>query len=98
VHSDEFICKGLRLTPGTSFLEIIGPNDIAYVIALVKNSWEMWDQDIRLHQLGSEMADNPPEKKMRPLFTSGGGQMQMQRKSLWNKEGMKFFLRAEAKT
>ena len=38
VHSDEFIRKGLRLTPETSFLDVIGPNDIAYVIALVKNS------------------------------------------------------------
>ena len=58
VHSDEFICKGLRLTSGTSFLDVIGPNDIAYVIALVKNSREMWDQDIRLHQSGSEIVDN----------------------------------------
>ena len=70
MHSDEFICKGLRLTSGTSFLDVIGPNDIAYVIALVKNSREMWDQDIRLRQLRSEMVDNPPEKKLRPLFTS----------------------------
>ena len=59
VHSDEFIHKGLRLTLETSFLDVIGPNDIAYVIALVKNSWEMWDQDIRLYQSGSEIVDNP---------------------------------------
>ena len=56
VHLNEFIRKGLRLTPGMSFLDVIGPNDS------VKNSWEMWDQDIRLHQLGLEMADKPPEK------------------------------------
>ena len=54
VHTDEFIRKGLRLTPGMSFLDVIGPNDIAYVIALVKNSREMWDQDIRLHQSGQK--------------------------------------------
>ena len=72
VHSDEFIHKGLRVNPGTSFINIIGPNDIANVTALVKNSQEMWDQDIRLNQSGSKMMDNPPEKKMRPLFTSGG--------------------------
>ncbi len=63
VHSDDFICKELKGNPGTSFLDFIGPNDIAYVIALVKNSRDMWDQDIRLHQLGSELIDNPPEKK-----------------------------------
>jgi hypothetical protein len=55
--------------PGTSFLDFIGPNDIVYGIALVKNSREMWDHDIKLHQLGSEVIDNPPE-----LFTCGGGQ------------------------
>ncbi len=97
MHSDEFICKGLRLTPGTSFLDVVGPNDIANVIALVKNSREMWDQDIRLRQSGSEMVDNPPEKKLRSLFTYGGGQKRMQGKSLWNKEGIRFFFRVEAK-
>jgi hypothetical protein len=45
-----------------SFPDVIGPNDIAYVIALVKNSLEMWDQDIELRQLRSELADNSPEK------------------------------------
>ena len=62
VHSDKFIRKGMRLTLGMSFLDVIGPNGIAYVIALVKNSQKMWDQDIRLHQSGSERVDNPPKK------------------------------------
>ena len=46
VHSDEFIRKTLKLGKGTSFIDVIGPNDIAYVIAVFKNSQEMWDQDI----------------------------------------------------
>ena len=74
MHSDDFIRKGLKGNPGNSFLDFIGPNDIAYVIALVKNSRDMWDQDIRLRQLGADLIDNPPEKKIRPLFTGGGGQ------------------------
>ena len=37
VHSDEFIRKGLKLGQGTSFLDFIGPNNIAYVIAVFKN-------------------------------------------------------------
>jgi len=43
---DEFICKTLKLGKGTSFIEVIGPNNIAYVIAVFKNSQEMWDHDI----------------------------------------------------
>jgi hypothetical protein len=48
VHSDKFIRKTLKLGKGTSFIDVIGPNDIAYVIAVFKNSQEMWDQDIRM--------------------------------------------------
>ena len=57
VHSDDFIRKGLKGNPGNSFLDFIGPNNIAYVIALVKNSQDMWDQDIRLHQLGADFQE-----------------------------------------
>jgi hypothetical protein len=46
VHSDDFIRKGLKLGQGTSFLDFVGPNNIAYVIAVFKNSKDMWDQDI----------------------------------------------------
>jgi hypothetical protein len=46
VHSDDFICKSLKLGQGTSFLDLVGPNNIANVIAVFKNSKVMWDQDI----------------------------------------------------
>ncbi len=45
VHSDDFIRKGLKLGQGTSFLDFVGPNNIAYVIAVFKNSKDMWDRD-----------------------------------------------------
>jgi hypothetical protein len=36
-----------------------------------------------------------PEKKLKPLFTSGSGQKRAQGKSLWNLEGMKYFYQAD---
>jgi hypothetical protein len=36
-----------------------------------------------------------PEKKIRPNFTSGGGQKHAKGKTLWNKEGMRYFRNAE---
>jgi hypothetical protein len=36
-----------------------------------------------------------PEKKLKPLFTSGSGQKRTQGKSLWNLDGMKYFHRVE---
>jgi hypothetical protein len=46
VHSDEHICKVIRYSAWRSFLDIIGPSDIVYVVSIFKNSKGMWDQDI----------------------------------------------------
>ncbi len=44
VHSDEHIRKVLmRYNAGRSFLDIIGPSDIAYIVSIIKNSKGMWD-------------------------------------------------------
>ncbi len=49
VHSDEHIHKVLmRYNAGRSFLNIIGPSDIAYIVSIIKNSKGMRDQDIRM--------------------------------------------------
>jgi hypothetical protein len=96
VHSDEFIRKCLRYAPGRSYLDVIGPGDIAYIISIIKNSKDMCNQDLRMQKLG-EQAIGSQEKKLKPLFTSGSGQKRTQGKSLWNLEGMKYFHRAETK-
>ncbi len=90
VHSDEHIRRAIRNSAGRSFLDVIGPSDIAYLVSLTKNSKGMWDQDIQVQELGAEAMENP-EKKLKPLFTSGSGQKRTQDKSLWNLEGMKYF-------
>jgi hypothetical protein len=46
VHSDEHIHKLIRYSAGRSFLNIIGPSDIAHIVSMIKNSKGMWDQDI----------------------------------------------------
>ena len=74
VHSDEFIRKTLKLGKGSTFIDVIGPNDIAYVIAVFKNSQIMWDQDIQMQELRKDAMGNP-EKKIRPNFTTGSGQV-----------------------
>jgi hypothetical protein len=90
VHSNQFICMALKVTPQASYVDIIGPSDIACVIAIIKNIGEMWDQDIRMKELGDK-AMGKQEKRMRSLFTQGDGQKRMKGESLWNKEGMRFF-------
>ena len=96
VHSNEFIRRALKVNPKASYVEIIGPSDIAHVIAIIKNSGDMWDQDIRMKKLGGK-AMVSKEKKMRLLFTQGYGQKRIKGESLWNKEGMRFFFECRSK-
>ncbi len=44
VNSDEHIRKCLPYSAGKSFLDVIGPGDIAYIVSIIKNSKDMWDQ------------------------------------------------------
>jgi hypothetical protein len=94
VHSDEHIHKVIRYSAGRRILDVVGPSDIGYIISISKNSKDMWDQDIQMQEIGAEAMGNP-EKKLKPLFTSGGDQKKTQGKSLWNLDGMKYFHRAE---
>ena len=94
VQSDDYIRRKLKASVRSSFLDVIGPNDIAYVIAAFKNNKDMWDQDIRMRELGSGAMGNP-EEKLQPRFTSGKGKKREQGKSLWNKEGMTYFKKTE---
>jgi hypothetical protein len=48
VHSDENIRKSLRYSAGRNFLDVLGPGDIAYIVLIIKNSKDMWDQDQRM--------------------------------------------------
>ena len=84
----------MRYKAGRSFLNIIGPSDIAYIVSIIKNRKGMWDQDIGMQELGEE-AKEIPEKKLNLLFTSGSGQKKTQGKSLWNLESMKYFHQAK---
>ena len=83
------------------FLDYIGPSNIAYTIALVKNSRHIWDQEMTKSEEPPDENDNDDdkttkkEKKLRPLFTGGKGEKRTLGKSLWNKVGMKFFRTAE---
>ena len=62
VHSDEFIRNTMKVNQGTSFIDIIGPNDIPYVIAIFKNSKDMWDQDIQMQESGQAAMGNPEKR------------------------------------
>jgi hypothetical protein len=71
----------LKHSVGNSYLDIIGPGDIAYVIALVKNGKEVWDQNLHYSAAGAA-AMVTKEPKLKPKFTSGKEQKRIRGKSL----------------
>ena len=93
VHSDDFIRRTLKSYPESSFVDVMTPSDIAYVIAIIKNSGEMWDQNVRMKEMGHG-AMALQEKKLRPLFTQGEGMKRDKGETLWNREGRQFFASA----
>ncbi len=91
VHSGAYIRSTMKLYPRDSFLDFIGANNIAYLLAVFKNGQHMWDQDIRTK------AGGEPEKKEKPRFSTGEGKKREEGKSLWNNEGKKYFRAMEGK-
>ncbi len=71
VHSDWYIKKALEQDPGTSFLDIICPSDIAYVICLLVNSMEIWID--ALDNKNKDGNKQGKKEKRKPRFTAGEG-------------------------
>ncbi len=84
----------MRNNEGLSFIDIILPSNIAFVISVIKNGQDVWDQKIRMNELGAAV-HGKQEVKVRPLFTEGTVKKKEQGKSLWSDEGMKYFQHVE---
>jgi hypothetical protein len=71
VYSNTLFRRELHCMTGCSFLNfLIRPGDIAYVIALVRNGRDVWDQTVWIKVLGAA-AHKEKEKRLRTLFASG---------------------------
>ena len=46
MHLDSEIKRELKSNEGMSFLDLITPSDIAFVICIIKNARHVWDQTI----------------------------------------------------
>ncbi len=90
VFADTLITKALHLSPRYSFLDVIWPSDIAYVISRVKNLKGIWDHEVEMRDK-ARSAEAETETKVRLLFTGGKGKKKEQGKTLWTKEGLKYY-------
>jgi hypothetical protein len=76
------------------FIDIISLSNIALVVSVIKNGLDVWDQKIRMKELGAAV-HGKQEVKVKPLFTEGTGKKKEQGKSLWSDEGIKYCQRVE---
>jgi hypothetical protein len=53
VYSDSVIKTDLKNNEGLSFIDKITPSDIAFVNSVLKNGCKVWDQNIKMMQLGA---------------------------------------------
>ncbi len=74
VHSDSAIKSELKHNEGLLFIDIITPSNIAFVISVIENSREVWDQKIRVTKFSAALPPSEREVKLRPLFTEGSGE------------------------
>jgi hypothetical protein len=82
-HADSEIKRELKNNEGMSFLDLITPSDIAFVICIVNNAQHVWDQTIRKIGLGEQVEDDDEnEAKLQPLFTKGVGKKRTWKESM----------------
>jgi hypothetical protein len=91
LHADRYLKNVINSDPGVSFLDIIGPSDIAYVITLVKNSKLVW---LQAPNSGND-EDQGNTKKIKPLFTAGEGKKRVFGETTWSKTGTKYYDKAK---
>ncbi len=94
VYPGTDIKNDLKNNEGFLFIDRITPSDIAFVLSILKNGCNIWDQTIKMKQLGA-VVHGERETRLQPLFTEGKGKKKEQGISLWSDEGLKYFRRAE---
>jgi hypothetical protein len=93
-YPDTDIKNNLKNNEGFWFIDRITPSDIAFVISILKNGCNVWDQTIKMKLLGAAV-HGERETRLRPLFPGGKGKKKVQGMSLWSDEGMVYFRRPE---
>jgi hypothetical protein len=64
VYSDSDIKTDLKNNEGLSFVDRITPSDIvAFVISVLNNGRDVWDQNIKMKQLGAAVHGDRETKK-----------------------------------
>ncbi len=83
--------KRMTNEPNRPFFCYVTPSDIAYILSLIKNGKDMWDQTKRRQ----ENPEARHDKRAKLLFSTGEGERRESGKTVWNNDGLEFFYTAE---
>jgi len=87
VHADRYLKNLLLNNPGYTYLDIITPSDIAYVISLIKNSAHLW----LLKKFDAHDDKDSEALAMKPIFTAGLNTKRTFGITTWNKDGIEYY-------
>jgi hypothetical protein len=77
--------------PNRPFFRYVTPSDIAYILSLIKNGKDMWDQT----KWRQENPEARHEMRAKLLFSTGEGKRRESEKTVWNNDGLEFFYTVE---
>ena len=87
VHADRYFRKLLLNHPGGTYLDVITPSDIAYIISVIKNSAHLW-----LLKRGDTCEETDHDNvTLKPLFTVGQKKKRTFGTTTWNKLGTDYY-------
>jgi hypothetical protein len=81
LYSDSYIQKTLMANTGKSFLDMIGPSDVAYVICILKNNIEVWRYD----------PTDTTKEHPKAVFTRGESKKREFGRTTWSNNGIKYY-------
>ena len=85
----------MKDNPGSGVVDLLTASDFAYVVAVVEDKKEMWEQQVALQRHSKEEQTRIKEmsdfKKAGPKFTSRRGLKYEYLGSGWSKEGVRFY-------
>ena len=84
----------LVANPGSNLTHLITVSDLAYVVSVIEDKKEMWEQQVKLANMPPEerkcVKEDAGYKKVEPRFTGRKGVKKSYLCSAWSKEGKKY--------
>ncbi len=94
IYGTRVIINWITKNKGKHFLDMVTMSDIAYTVAVIENSYEVWDEEHGIDKAGEgeeEVVYPRPQKVMKTKYTNRIGKKRQCNMSGWNTDGIRFY-------